>query len=194
MKIINAWSPTGGDFAGDIMLRYNFEGRKRIDHITSPEWYFFVDKNEPIREILKTLPIKGTKDGEKYIKVIMDKTKWKDPAVTEVVRTIHASGFKTYEADVGPAKRYIIDKKIEIEDFDKINLWYIDIETDDSSGNIEYEMYKGRQSIKAKDRILSIALVSKEGKEVFFCYEDEREMLIEFNKYLVDIDMLVELY
>ncbi len=196
MKLINAWSSTydkGDVNAGDILLLLKDGDKRYFDHLKNPPWHFFIDKTDKAREVLSKLKtsIKSSNEGKNYIKISVDKKKYKDTSVIELVEQFHSNGVQTYEADLGPAKRLILDKKLEIEDFSKINLMYFDIETDDSYGNIEYEEYNGMQSIKAKDRILSIALVDKKGNEHFFYDEDEREMLLKFNSFLQGVDMLV---
>lgn len=199
-KIINAWSATTKGVRtnpGDLILIQTVDGERQTQIITDYLWHFFVQKSKKSEEVLETMfkqhHIKSYHVGRYYIKVSMEKRLFRDPNVVKLVQYLEGIGIKTYEADVGPAKRYMIDRGLEIEDFDKINLMYIDIETDDSHGNIEYESKNGFSSINAKDRILSIACVDRKGKEFFFYHTDEKTLLQMFNKFvsLEQVDMFV---
>lgn len=200
MKVINCWSTTttkGKTNPGDIVIIKNEDGKRKIEVIQNFAWYFFIKRSKEALTIVTDLKdhaqIKDFREGKEYIKIWIDKKFYKDKNILGLIELFHSKNIETYEADVGPAKRYLLDLDFEIEDFDKINLYYIDIETDDSSGNIEYESNGDFSSVKAKDRILSIALVNRKGKSYFFHDEDEKTMLEQFSLFLKNekVDMLV---
>lgn len=195
-KVINAWSSSSGDDAGLIYLIVNEDGQRKVKTVR-PEWYFYTDISEKAVESLESLKkegrIRSFNKGEKYIKVVCDKTRFKDPNVIHCVSHLHSNGVQTYEADLGPAKRYLLDQDAQIEDFENINLVFFDIETDDRSGPIEYETKNFVTSVKAKDRILSFAAVNRNGDSWYITEKDEKELLIMINRFLSEsgIDMLV---
>jgi DNA polymerase elongation subunit (family B) len=201
MKIINSWSITsdyeGRGQKGDVVLIYRDSDGKRKVSFEKFQWYFFVDKTDDnekiISKLLKGKFINGYSKGNGYFKIDVDKKEYKDKKVFEVVKWFHDKGIKTYEADVGPSKRMLLDKRYKIEDFENVNMMYLDIETDDSSGMIEYEEWRGKKSIKAKDQILSICLMDRTGKEYYFSDKEERKILLAFSDFLFEkgVDMLV---
>ncbi len=197
-KIINAWSVTtkkGNLNPGDIVIISNNDGKRRIEVIKDFAWYFYVDKTglSLVNDLKVQGHIKAFNEGRKYIKVWVDKKFFKDRDLQDMIRIFNDKNVQTYEADIGPAKRYLLDLDFEIEDFDNINLYYFDIETDDGHGNIEYETNGDFTSIKAKDRVLSVAFVSRTGASHFFHNGDEKVLLEEVNRFLneKEVDMLV---
>lgn len=198
-KIINAWSSTGHGKTspGEIVVISNADGKRKIEIVQDYPWYFYIERSKDALKELDDLKDKGFlkefREGKKYIKVWMDKKFYKDKGVNEIIKILHAKNIQTLEADVGPAKRYLLDLDFEIEDFDNINLYYFDIETDDSTGKLEYETKGDFTSINAKDRILSVAFVGRDGKPHFLYNEDEKTLLITVNQFLknFNVDMLV---
>lgn len=195
-EYINSWAvtTTGGAYPPGTILTITLEdGERKIGKIDYP-WYFYVDKGaeKDLEKIRLEGRIDAFKTGNNYIRVYMPKRKFRDKLVQEVLLELENKGYKTYEGDVGPAKRFMLDYDVQITDFENINIWYFDIETDDSVGGIEYETKNGFTTVKAKDRVLSIAAVDKNGKEFFYSHEDEPTLLKMFNQALVDekVDML----
>lgn len=205
MKIINCWSITmnkgGTTQPGDIVVIYRKDGEKKIQVIRNFDWYFYVLNSAKAIEVLEYLKSQGlirkwVEGKKKFIKVYCDKKTYRDKNVLESINILHSKDIQTYEADIGPAKRFLLDKNFELEDFKNINLWYFDIETDDSSGKIEYKTKGAFTEIDSKDRILSIAAVNREGREIFMYAPptgDEKVLLEEFNDFLKreSVDMLV---
>lgn len=197
MKIINCWSNTskGKIDAGDIVVISRDETGRKIRVISNYDWYFYTDRDSSwyLEELRKKGIIKKFRPGKKYIKVWADKKFYKDKSTQDLILDLHAHGIVTYEADVGPAKRYLLDLDFEIENYNNINVFYFDIETDDSTGKIEYETNGDFTTIKAKDRILSVAFVDKKGEEYFLYDADEKALLNKVNVFLKEkeVDMLV---
>ena len=199
-KIINCWAATTKGKKtepGDIVV-IRKEGKERITEIIKGfNWYFYVEKTDKsksyIEELFKRNIIKKYNEGKRYIKIWFEKKQFHDKGVEYLIKDLHDKGITTFEADVGPAKRYLLDLDFEIEDFDNINLYYFDIETDDTEGKIEYEKNGDFVSIKAKDRILSVAFVDRKGESIFFHNDDEKTLLETVNKFLheKEVDMLV---
>lgn len=211
MKIINCWSTTSSrprsvTKAGDIVVIYRNNKGRHIKIIKDQPWYFFVQDTEPIRKVIRRLHLdidackgdnpvlKEVKAENGWVKLTCDKRHYRDRRVMELIRHFKSNGIQTYEADVGPAKRYIIGEGHTIDDFENVNLMYFDIETDDSSGKIEYvTSERGKTSINAKTRILSFCAVDQKGKEYFIYDEDEKILLEKINEFLSEkeVDMLV---
>ena len=198
-KIINCWASTSNKKeaqAGDIIVISNIDGKRDVSVKKNQPWYFYVKSSkDSLKHIIARMGsgIIAYNARKKYTKVYMEKKLFNDKGVKEMIDYFHSNGIKTYEADVGPAKRYLLDQKFEIEDFDNINLWYFDIETDDSTGNLEYETNGDFTSIKAKDQVLSASFVNRKGKAVFLHNKDEKILLTQINDFLINekVDMLV---
>lgn len=199
-KVINCWSTTysyGKVSAGDIVLIYSDGKEKLTDIVSNFKWYFYTEKSAKAMEVLEELVKKGSiisiKRGDNYIRAYANKKLYQDKELKATVSYLHRNGVKTYEADVGPAKRFLLDKGYELEDFKNINVLYFDIETDDSSGKIEYITRGDFKIIDAKYPILSFAGVTKTGKEYFICEKDEKLLLEKINDLIKkeEIDMLV---
>lgn len=200
-QLINAWSITSsrsplGD-RGDVIL-IGIQDGKRVVKRVKKNWYFLTDATVTSDRILTKLKDSGNilgfkKDGQ-YTKVFMAKGGFRDETAINVVKLLEGEGLKTYEADLGPAKRFIIDAGLEMAPFDKVNVLFFDIETDDSVGRIEYFFGKdGVQRVKANSRVLSFAGVTKDGKEYFLTDKDEKKLLNKINDLIIGekIDMLV---
>lgn len=200
MRIINCWSITsdrGNLNAGDIVLITKDNNKRKIEIIKNFEWYFYVNKDEKTLSYVEKLhnenKIEKFKVGKIYIRIYQSKKYYKDANIQELILDLHSKGIETFEADIGPAKRYLLDQDFEIEDFDNINLYYFDIETDDSKGDLEFETNGDFTSVKAKDRILSVAFIGRDKKKYFIYDEDEVILLNKVNKFLKEkeVDMLV---
>jgi len=139
----------------------------RIVDVDAPiKPYFFIRKIEKGK--VEELGLRWVKvdlmsyDGYKVIKVEVDKP-------TEVKR--YRDRFKeSYEADIPFMRRLAVDGLIQ---YGKGKIWFYDIEVDDT------EIPEA-----GKSRILSIALMSEDGKEYWLYNEDEKELLIEFIEIL----------
>jgi DNA polymerase elongation subunit (family B) len=200
MKIINCWTTTssrGITNPGDIVVIYNDKGSKKMKVIQDYPWYFYTEKSSRAEEILKDLKMKGSiksfVEGRKYIRVYVEKKKFRDENILSLVGALHSSGIKTYEADVGPSKRFLLDKDLPLEDYNNLNVAFFDIETDDSSGKIEYMEKNGFKTIDAQYPILSFAAVDRKGNEFFLHDPNEKTLLEKINQFLIkeQIDMLV---
>jgi len=89
---------------------------------------------------------------------------------------IQCLGYKTYEADVDPLKRLMIEKD-DFEISDSYRPLFIDIETDD----------RGEEIVVGQRQIVSIAGFSNPNEYFVECYDDEatilRNALKQFKKY-----------
>lgn len=203
MKIINCWSTTrdhGGTKAGDIVIIHRDDGKRKVTIKRGFNWYFYCDLGaEKHLDYLMTQATEQGKVvqkyvvGKKYIRVYSPKKYYNNSNVKKAVTYLHQKGVQTYEADVGPAKRFLLDKDFQLEDYENVNVMFFDIETDDTEGKIEYERVGDFSRVKAKDRILSFAAVDKKGKEYFLHDADEYKLLEKINSFLLDgqVDMLV---
>lgn len=201
-KIINCWSATQENKRRDIspgdIIVISSENNRKIEIIKDFKWYFLVENSDKsilyLNHLLKFKKINSFEIKENFIKVFIDKKYYKEKSIIDLVSYLESNLIRTYEADVGPAKRYLLDSEFEIEDIDNINLFYFDIETDDSEGKIEYFLKNDFSVVKAKDRILSISFVCKKTGETFFLHDsDERRLLHKINTFLRNkkVDMLV---
>lgn len=188
-KLTNGWSLTYSSDdgnAGDIRLIYYENGERKILK-SGFDWYFFVSMSDlPKVQILnKSLDFKFTV-GEKWIKIFYSNKEYQSTAVREFVNTFEQAGIKTYEGDVGPIKRLLLDSEYEIEDLKNIKVLYFDIETDDTKDGITV----------GESMILSFAGVDMDGKEYFLKANDltdesERELLKSINALLYQFDMII---
>lgn len=207
MKVINAWSPTRARerindkgikevvfWPGDIILSHNVEGKRKYKIVSGRDefhWYFLTDNTELARITLKGMGFYFDVDGE-YLKIYHKKYKFKDPAFIDRIKFLHDKGIQTYEADLGPMKRYMIDNKLEIEDYENVRLWFFDIETDDSTGPIEYIKHGFYEEINAKDQILSVAFVNRKGDTHYFTDKNEKKLLKQVCAFMEsEVDMIV---
>lgn len=209
MKIINCWQATisfekYGVEAGDIMVVDKHKGKRRLRKPIKFQFYFYADDTKEARTKLDDLKITYEESGD-YLKVYKEKIQYKSTDFKDFILDLHKEGIQTYEADLGPAKRWMIDNNIEIEDFDNIDLWYMDIETDDSSGKpIQYKKKGNKEVVDPIDPVLSVAFVDRKGTAKFFynqasdkndktkLLEGEKKLLWEVKKFIDgNVDMVV---
>ena len=192
-KFINGWGVTKEQSyhplfrnakQGDVAFVYNDSTSKtgrRVSFLpVSDYWYFYIKKNDENIEFLKKYKIK-TAIGNNWIRCYYPKKQFKDPELIQIIKDFEEQGIKTYEADIGPMKRICLDKNVQIEDFDKIRVLYMDIETDDSKGGI----------VIGRDRILSFAGVDQNGKEFYLTHQNEEVLLNQINELISQFDMLI---
>ena len=142
-------------------------GLKQVEKFKYKDWYFTI-KSEDLPRFM-TLPgikdlIRFTKkEGKRWIRVYcqnrdLGKSAYADPkdARTKIVKLCIEHDIPTYEADLSPAKRYIIDSGIEIGD--KFTIGYFDIETDD----------RGEGIVIGRDQVISMAICDNVTDRVYY--------------------------
>jgi len=169
------------------------------------EWYFYV-KSADVPKMLEVLgeisyreQVKRIEPVGEWTRVYTDnidskdwndaKKKKADPA--RVIREYLRGRVNTYEADVSVSKRYAVDNNIKIET--DLKILYFDIETDDSTKQIDME----------RNPILSIGAVDSDGNEHWKSTKNEKELIawwmhcslhydliIGYNSYNFDVDYI----
>jgi len=191
LKLINLdWTESPNDELDFQVRALVWENGRRQIKLLSPPFkpYFYlrkqdcVGREDKIAEFLTSWDpgVELSDDdavsyrGEPLIKVSCSK-----PSLVKVIR--ENIPVETYLADVPYWRRVMIDLNLQPASIDK-ELWF-DIEVDPRYGAVT-------EREKATGRILSIAAVDSEGREEFFCSDDELEILLEFLKFSQDYQIL----
>jgi len=166
-----------------------FDGKRRSDVVFDFKWYFYIrlkDYNKAIslldaycqRSIYKT-EVEG-----QWLRVYCPnrnyrgfKNEKKDEA-TQIGDALKGR-VDTFEADLDPAARYVIDNHIAVDSNAK-KLWY-DIETDDSQGGI----------VVGRDQILSIGAMNNHGEIFYKASANEKELITWFIEVAMDHDVII---
>ncbi len=123
--------------------------------------------------------IKGETDGD-FVKIYCrtaaryNRRDEKD----EVLEALKSRGIQTYEADLSPYQRLVVDLNIKVAT--DYRILYFDIETDD----------RGKGIVIGARRIVSIAAVDDEGHEYYWSSQDEAEILNAFFDKLRHYDLV----
>ena len=145
-------------------------------------WYFCIEQKDAKqnREILKELKRvhyieKFEVEGD-YVKIFCHYLERE-----RVLQNIKGNGIKTYEDDLKPFQRYLVDEDLEL-DVDQ-SVLYFDIETSDLKKGIN----------PGEEQILSIAAIGSDKKKYYFVQDnstDEKELLEGFLKLIPKYDIL----
>lgn len=165
-----------------IMLTYRdkFDDKRYRKVFENFEWYFYILKNDydKMLEILVDMNrdrfiLKVESEGTKWLRIYchnMNTFEWthkkdkrKDPSW--MIKDAITGMIPTFEADLTPAHRYAIDNEIKIET--DLKILYYDIETDDSTKQIDMEV----------NPILSIGGVDSDERVYWKCSSDEKSLL-----------------
>ena len=165
---------------------------KFVTAINNFDWYFYVDES-CVRDIIKIIGdvtrFKSTYGISKiviekpYARIHMSYTAARSKG--GVIDFINKLGYDTYEADVNPYKRFLIDAD-DVEISDTYKTLYIDIETDDRKAP-----GKEDQIVIGEKQILSITAYENEQNIATFCGEDEIEVLTKALTHFSKYDVLI---
>lgn len=149
--------------------------------------YYFCVRTQDIRdnkEIFKTLKdrkkIKGYEIEGTFTKIYCDTSvrKYDEDPKSDILRTLKAAKIESFEADLTPYQRLVVDLKIQVAS--TYRTLYFDIETDD----------RGKGIVIGARRIVSIAAVDDEGHTFYWSEEDEKEILSKFFRKIVHYDLI----
>ena len=192
MKYINAWNE-----GRNVVLMHKENGVKKTKTMQNFDWYFLLKTNDkdsyakfPSSWWIKLLKSNGglikrlVPDGE-FMRVYIDNcnahpdSQFKDDKM-KLIEALDKFGVVHYNADLPSWKLFALDdKEFEIED--DLVVAFIDIETDDSTGEI----------VVGRDRILSFAAVDREENKIFICENTEKETLLKIKEYLNTVDVVL---
>lgn len=168
----------------NIHLYYKENGQRKSDIIANYPFYFLI-RREDARKNIDLLKVAMSKKSiikmtdhpieghDKWIRIYANKVferklqfntymepgEWNKVCNLEVlVSNLEKNGLQTYEADLSPMHRFLVDYEINIET--KLERFYFDLETDDSTGGFDDESL-------AKNRILSFAWYNDRGESGF---------------------------
>lgn len=189
LKALNGYSDNN-----DIVFVIRDEYGKSLHRIPDFDWYFYADwslydvlKNDPAfsSSFKRANGIKSITTEKPYLRIHVPYSAVRDRRST-LLSTLSNLGIKTFEADVDPLKRLMIDS-LDVEISDSYRVLFLDIETDDrpSEGNKTNEIVVGERQI--------LSLAGYENEEINFVYNgfDEVEILRAFLKRIKDYDVLV---
>ena len=188
---------THGETCQSTIRLYYQEGRRRR-YVDIPQskcpWYFYVLNSDftKYRNTFKCLKddgliIKVRPHGKEYQAVYCRNNnlpEWKllqgeEDHKNIVLRTIEPLGIKTFETDLSPLDRFLIDHDVQIED--DYYIGYFDIETDDRKNDFT----PGCQ------RILSMAVIDNFGKKWYMTSKNEEKLLLHMVKVLRRFSIIV---
>lgn len=189
MKAINGYSD--GD---DIVFVCRDEFGKKLHRIKDFSWYFYVDwsfydalkSDKYFSESFKEQnSVTQIKTEEPFIRIHTSYSSVYQKR-SSVMNCLRSMGKKTYEADVDPLKRYMIDCN-DVEVSDEYKVLYFDIETDDrpKPGSLSNEIIIGDR------QIISISGFCTPNDNFTSQSFDEVECLRGFFKRVKDYDVLI---
>ena len=165
---------------------------KYVTAITDFDWYFYVDE-ACIRSVVgiigdvsrfkSTYGISKIVIEKPYARIHMSYTAAHNKG--GVIDFITRMGYTTYEADVNPYKRFLIDSE-DVEISDEYRTIYIDIETDDRK-----EPGKEDRIVIGEKQILSVTSFENENSIATFCGEDEVDVLTKTLMHFAKYDVLI---
>jgi len=152
------------------------------------DWYFYSDYSF-IEYILKNSSVDSFKKAFNISKIIVKKPYCQIFIPYEnsksLISTIERYGFKTYEGEVDPIKRYIIDSE-DCQISDEYKILYFDIETDDRpNADNSTDIIVGSKSI------LSISGYCSETDYFTICEDSEIEVLRKALEKFKEYDIIV---
>ncbi len=156
-KLINTWSSRN-----EVIIYYIDSKNKRHLKKISFSWYFAIKEsdlkkaNKIIKENNFIVRYSKSKNFPEFIKIYCFLNPEVKYSLFDIVISLEKNNINTYEGDLSPAKRWIIDNNVVIET-DRYNKLYFDIETEDSSGKITI----------GEDRIISFAAIDNNGRKYF---------------------------
>lgn len=168
------------DLAIFLIYRDKFDGNRYKKVIENKDWYFYI-RSEDYRKMMEVLEAKGfdthishtEPEGDEWLRIYCVNRGAKYWNYRSIQARDHSYMVKkalqgivdTFEADLDPADRYAIDNELKVET--DLRILYYDIETDDSTREIDME----------KNPILSIGAVNDLGEEFWKCTKDEKSMI-----------------
>ena len=177
-----------------LSYRDKYDEKRYRKVIEGIEWYFYILKDD-YDKMMEVLVKKGfdvyirktEPEGTKWIKIYVLNKNAKDWNYSNIKAKDHSYMIKkelkgivqTYEADLDPSQRYAIDNEVKIET--DLKVLYYDIETDDSTKQIDME----------KNPILSIGGVDHNGEEFWKCSKNEKSIIEWFIDLCRHYDVIV---
>lgn len=176
VKFINIWNR-----GGTIYIKT----KKGLEKIEDYPWYFCIslaaakENRDVLQEYLRRKVVSKYEIDGDYVKVFCP-YEYRDNAVTYM----KSLKIQTFEADLEPFKRYLVDEEIELET--DMSVLYFDIETSDLKKGIN----------PGDEKILSIAGIGSDGEEYYLTYDDdttpigEKKLLQQFNRVVNKYDII----
>ena len=176
---------------GEVVLQYrNWDGDTPLDReeeVQPANWYFCIkteDLDQAGRLAVWNLVNDVTPDGE-FSRIYCqnlglnrwDRERGMSDAATKLVDALREAGIQTYEADITPHYRYLIENKLTMAT--KFKILFYDIETDDRGEGIEV----------GRDQIISYAAIDQ-NKKVYYYSGDEKKLLEHFHRTIGDYDVI----
>lgn len=169
----------------NIIYKSLEDGKKKLRKINNFNWHFAIyatDYDDEAIRIFRNYPktVKNIEKTGNYYKVFCDKNNYKverKDNFFNLITSLKSIGVLPLETDLSMYKRFLIDKKLEMDE--NIDLLYFDIETDDTLKTIEI----------GRDKILSFAASDKKGN-VYFEHGKEKEVLDKFLQLVKEYDAI----
>lgn len=176
---------------GEVVLQYrSWDGDtplNREEEVQTANWYFCIkteDLDQAGRLAVWNLVDEVTADGE-FSRIYCqnlglnrwDRERGMSDAATKIAEALSEAGIQTYEADITPHYRYLIENNLKMAT--KFKTLFYDIETDDRGDGIEV----------GRDRIISYAAMDQTGK-TFYYSGDEKKLLEHFHRTIEDYDLI----
>lgn len=183
---------TGYHVNDTVHLVSRDEVGKYFTAVTDFEWYFYIDLSclktiismvGDIAIFKATYNIKKIMIDEPYARVYTSYSAAKEKG--GVISFITKMGFSTYEADVSPYKRMLLDDD-SVEIADNYKILFIDIETDDRK-----EPGKEDKIVIGEKQILSFSGYENEQAKYTICGDDEVEVLTGALTEMAKYDVIV---
>lgn len=167
--------------------RDKYDRKKYDDIVFDFKWYFYIREkdqqklwgglDERLKPRCEILPAEGG-----WCRVYCENTGYKGYGKKDDASRIREDlegKVQTYEADLEPATRYVIDNPVKVET--NLRILYYDIETDDSQGGI----------VVGRDQILSIGAIDNDGERFWKATKDEEKLLRWWIALVKDYDVIV---
>jgi len=177
------------DEKDDVILMYReTPNEKTYLRITSYPWYFCITKKDrelkKVRKWIKERKLEGLiqkikGDGD-YIKIFCRNVNNRRvlDGKGELLRELKQLKIRTYEADLTSSQRCVLDNNLQVAQ--KYKILYFDIETDD----------RGEKIVIGERRIVSIAAVNQDGREYYYSYEKEKDILKKWYDLVAKYDII----
>lgn len=176
---------------GEVVLQYrDWDGDvpgERTEEVHKADWYFCIKTEDLDRAGRLTVwnLVDDAKDENEFTRIYCqnlglnrwDRERGMSDAATKIAEALAEVGIQTYEADITPHYRYLIENHLTMAT--KFKILFYDIETDDRGDGIEV----------GRDRIISYAAIDQTGKVIYYS-GDEPKLLEHYNKTIGDYDLI----
>ena len=176
---------------GEVVLQYrNWDGDIPLNRdleVHKADWYFCI-KTEDLDQAGRLATwnlVDKTEEENEFTRVYCqnlglnrwDRDRGMSDSATKLAAGLADAGIQTYEADITPHYRYLIEHNLKMAT--KFKTLFFDIETDDRGDGIEI----------GRDRIISYAAMDQRGK-TFYYSGDEKKTLEHFMKTIDEYDLI----